>query len=71
MMRRRVENPLQRAAVVNHLRVNPKLKNQIKLEVDEESGKRDPKEGQGLVDTDGEVALEYGLSECRAEVVFL
>lgn len=70
MVRWRIQNPLQGPAVVNDLRVNPKLEDQIELQVDEEGGKRDTDEGQGLVDTEGEIALEQRLSEGRAEVVF-
>lgn len=71
MVRRRVEDPFQGSAVINYFCVNPKLKDQIELEVDEESGKRNPEESQRLVETEGKVALEQGLSEGRAEVVFL
>lgn len=69
MMRRCVQNPLQRPALPDQLRVDPKLIQEIELHVDQGSRVRNARESQGKVKHEGEIALEHRLTESSGEVV--
>lgn len=71
MVRRRVEHPFQRPKLPDRFRVNPKLVEEIKLDVDEQGRERNPQESERVVEEDPEGSLEDGLAEGGGEVVFL
>lgn len=66
-----VEDPLQRPAVLHQLGVDPKLEQEVELQVHQQGRERHAQKGQGLVDTEGEILLERRLTESSGEVVLL
>lgn len=71
MMRRRVEDPLERPELANVLVMNPELEEEVEGKVDHDGGDGDPQEGEGVVEPEVGHALEDRHADCSGEDVVL